>query len=225
MLSHILAVTGIDREAKAAAQCDKVLSLTSGGDALTLERSLNQIMQANTISGLVSFGLAGALDTDLKVGDWVLATAVKGGFEAECDLGWQVVIRTFLPSIKSGIFYADGTLISDMSEKKRIAADEKAIAVDMESHIVARIAEQYNCPFIILRVISDQADHTLPPAFSVAMRPDGSVDVPALLGSLLCHPTQLPAFVTAAKAATKALKQLSRVNLLFGSSIGFPDFS
>ncbi|MFT8737071.1 MAG: phosphorylase [Zymomonas mobilis] len=225
MLNHILAVTGIDREARAAAQCEKVLSLAGGGNSIRLEDSLRRIMQGNTISGLVSFGLAGALDPDLKVGDWVVGTHLTGSFEADCNSEWQASLEKAFPNLKKGIFYSDGSLVSDIGQKKQIQEKEKAIAVDMESHIVARIAEEYHCPFIILRVISDQADHMLPPAFSVAMQPDGSIAIPALLKSLLCRPSQLPAFVTTARAATKALKELGRVAFIFGGSLGFPDFS
>ncbi|MCA1955948.1 phosphorylase [Zymomonas sp.] len=225
MLNHILAVTGIDREARAAAQCEKVLSLAGGGDSVRLEESLRRIMQENTISGLVSFGLAGALDSDLKVGDWVVGSHLTGNVEADCDEAWQDSLEKIFPTLKKGIVYSDGTLVSDIAQKQDIQKKQKAIAVDMESHIVARIAQEYHCPFIILRVISDQADHALPPAFSVAMQPDGSVAIPALLKSLLLKPSQIPAFVTTAKAATKALKELGRVGFIFGSSLGFPDFS
>lgn len=224
MLNHILAVTGIDREARAAAQCEKVLSLAGGGDSLRLEKSLRRIMQENTISGLVSFGLAGALDPDLKVGDWVVGHHLVGCFEADCDEAWQKSLERIFPDLKNGIFYSDGKLISDITRKQEIREKQRAIAVDMESHIVARIAQEYHCPFIILRVISDQADHALPPAFSVAMQPDGNVAIPALLKSLFLQPSQIPAFVTTAKAATKALKELGRVGSIFDSSLGFPDF-
>ena len=46
-----------------------------------------------------------------------------------------------------------------------------AFAADMESHVVARIANERQLPFAVLRVIADPANQRLPPA--AIQRPKG----------------------------------------------------
>lgn len=94
----------------------------------------------------------------------------------------------------------------------------------MESHIVARIAQEYNCPFIILRVISDQADHALPPAFSVAMQPDGSVAIPALLKSLLLKTEPNTGFRHDSKGRNESLERVRPRRFPFWQQPRLPGF-
>jgi adenosylhomocysteine nucleosidase len=61
----------------------------------------------------------------------------------------------------------------------------------MESHLVAQTAARIGVPFAILRCISDEATHSLPPVISVAMRSDGSLAPGSIAASLARNPGQL----------------------------------
>ena len=80
----------------------------------------------------------------------------------------------------------------------------------MESHIAARVAARHNLPFAILRTISDSADHALPPAALVGMKPDGGVALGAILASLARNPAQLPALIRTGREAGAAFSALRR---------------
>jgi hypothetical protein len=91
----------------------------------------------------------------------------------------------------------------------------------MESHIAARVAARHGLPFAALRVISDAADTTLPPAALAGMRPDGGIAIGAVLASLVQNPAQLPALIRTARDAEKAFRTLGRVHdALRGLGIG-----
>ena len=65
-------------------------------------------------------------------------------------------------------------LVASAEAKAALQAATGAIAIDMESHIAARVAARHGLPLAVLRVVSDTAADTLPPAFAVAMRRGGA---------------------------------------------------
>jgi hypothetical protein len=94
----------------------------------------------------------------------------------------------------------------------------------MESHIAAEFAAARGIPFAALRVVSDDASHALPPAVLKAMKPDGAVNVPAVIGSLLRNPAQLPALLRTARDSEIAFKALLRCLDRLGPRLLGPDF-
>jgi hopanoid-associated phosphorylase len=198
----ILVATGLRREARTFAG-PGVTAIAGGGDAARLEAGLDA--QAGAARAILSTGLAGALAPDLAVGDWVI-----GGDPAAVDAAWARRLHALFPAARSGPIHADGTAIASAGAKRAIHAASGAIAVDMESHVAARVAARHGLPFAILRVISDAADQALPPAALIGMKPDGGMAIGAVLASLARHPGQLPALIRAAIGAERAFRALLR---------------
>jgi hypothetical protein len=113
-----------------------------------------------------------------------------------------------LPGARSGPCYADGRLIGDSSEKQSLYRSHGALVADMESHLVARAAARLGIPFAILRCISDEAGADLPPAIAVAMHPDGSLALGAILKSILTNPGQLPTLMRSIAGFSRAFASL-----------------
>ena len=90
-------------------------------------------------------------------------------------------------------------------------------------HPVVDAAAEANIPFAALRIISDEAAEALPPAAVVAMCADGSVDIGALIGSLIAKPMQIPALMRTAQNAEIAFKTLLRCRSALGPRLAFPD--
>jgi len=63
-----------------------------------------------------------------------------------------------------------------------------------------------------VRVISDRADHALPPAALAGMRRDGGIALGAVLASLARSPSQLPALIRTGRDAQRALRALGRLH-------------
>lgn len=234
----------------------RVVAIAGGGDAAWLERELRAAAERG-VAGVLSFGLAGALAPELRVGDWVVGEGVYGGLD--CDAAWVRALsqrpprngegiqaqhsggagaeravcvgtppppprwRTAVSLPDPGRIYADGTLATSAAAKRALHARTGALAIDMESHVAARVAADYGVPLAMLRVISDTADDALPPAFAVAMRPGGGTNFPAILASLATRPGQLPAFFRGARDATRALNELLRGRVLLGPRFLLPD--
>jgi adenosylhomocysteine nucleosidase len=217
----ILAVTGLKREAEIAAQSG-VVAMAGGGDGLSLKEKLDALH--GDISGVISVGLGGGLSPLLKVGEAVIADQVIDGRHAwPCSNAWRVALAARLPKAHQGPVAASESILQDAQDKARLYETTGALAVDMESAVAARFAAARGLPFAVLRVISDDARHGLPPAALVAVKPDGGISVARVLGSLLRHPLQLPRLIQTARGSNKAFKELLRCCGLLGVGLARPD--
>src|SRR5262249_30231383 len=157
--------------------------------------------------GLVSFGVAGGLHPDLEPGDCIVASAILSpGRRMPTDLRWSQNLIATVPDAVLGVL-AGGPAPGATPEAKRALhqrTGRSAIAVDMESHIVASVAAKHAIPMAAIRVITDPAVRTLPKAAIGAMRPDGTTDVAAMLRLLMKNPWDLPAILRTAFDARAA---------------------
>ncbi len=179
-MSYILAATGLQREAKLIARTGLV-AVACGGHGAVLEAALEARIAARRPAKLWSIGIAGALDPALRVGDVVSAGVV--GVELAA---------------------------TSVAAKAALRAATGAAAVDMESHVAARVAARHGLRFGVLRAISDTAGRDLPPAACVPLNPDGSVNLPAVLAALARQPSQLPDLLRLARDTSRALRELLR---------------
>ncbi|MEI9890256.1 MAG: hypothetical protein WDN45_06180 [Caulobacteraceae bacterium] len=80
--------------------------------------------------------------------------------------------------------------------------------VDMESHVAARIAAGAGLPFAAIRVVSDTAGLSLPPAVLQGLNEDGGMNLMGVLAALARDPRQLPALMRTGRDADLAFKAL-----------------
>jgi hopanoid-associated phosphorylase len=208
-VGHVVAVVGLAREAAVLRGLD-VVAIAGGGAS---ERLANELTEAvRGADGVISFGMAGALDPGLRIGAWVIGERVIGARVGShpCDPAWTAALAQRLPQAHLGPVHADGRLIADPAEKARLNRTSACLAADMESHIAAAAAARAKLPFAILRCISDEAETALPPAIAVAMKPGGGLALGAILGSLLAHPGQLPHLLRTTSAFNRAYGELRR---------------
>ncbi|HVT24895.1 MAG TPA: hypothetical protein VHD95_09730 [Rhizomicrobium sp.] len=219
----IVAVTGLVREARIV-RGGRVVTLVGGGDAGGLKKQLDTILPEKGVSGVISIGLAGGLSPDLRPGGIVLGSEVVSGTERyETDSDWLQRMWRAIPRSKPGIVAGSDTIIMHRPDKTALYERTGAVSVDMESHIAARAAHQFNKPFAVLRVVCDPGDRTLPPAALIAMKADGSVDIQAVLRSVAAHPRQIPDLLYLARASAAAFRTLLRCRNFLGDGLAGPD--
>lgn len=216
----ILAVTGLQRERRILAGPD-VEVVAGGGDRARLEAVLERL--APGMQGVISIGIAGGLAPGLRPGTWVVATAVSDrGAALPTDPDWTDRLVTRLPAPERGVLLGVDSVAATTAQKAELRLTSMAIAVDMESHVAARVARLHRLPFAAARVVSDAAHRTLPPAARVGMRSDGSMDLPTVLSSLLAAPWQLPALIRTGLEAETAFRALLRGQRLLGPRLAGP---
>lgn len=188
----ILVACGLKREAAIIERCwGHATAVPGGGDGARLERMLEA--RAGAASAIFSIGIAGALDPALRVGDVVIDGDVV------------------LPGTVSGVIIGRDRIAATAAEKAILRAETRAAAVDMESHVAARVAARCGLPFTAIRAISDAAEEALPPAALVGMAPDGGLALGAVLVSLARRPGQLPGLLRLGKNTSLALRNLAEV--------------
>ena len=206
----LLIACGLKREARIFDRADRDVSVVIGGGiAETLDHDLDA--KAELLPGIIlSCGIAGALAPALKPGDVV----IDGNVIVVERLGQALPLAH-----RGGIMGHDA--IAATAEEKRILHERTgAIAVDMESHVAARVAVRKGLPFAALRVISDSAGDDLPPAALVGMRPDGGMALGAVLASLARNPRQLPALIRTGRQADQAFRSLAQAfDAIIGAGI------
>jgi adenosylhomocysteine nucleosidase len=169
------------------------------------------------VTGLVSFGLAGALDPALRPGDLVLADAVllPDGRRLAVDAGWRARLADALECAHTGPIAGSERLLATPAAKQELRKRSGALAVDMESHSVAAAAAAAGLPFVVVRAISDPAGRALPPAALAFIHPGGRLRLVAL-GKLLVRPGELVGLVRLGLETRAALRALGRAAPLLG---------
>jgi hopanoid-associated phosphorylase len=172
---------------------------------------------ARAVSAIVSFGLCGGLDPALKAGDLVVGSGViADGERFAADRAWAGRLASALLGAPTGDFASGGAMAADVQAKAALRRGTGAVAVDMESHLVARTG----LPFAVIRAVSDPADRSLPIAAQAGFGADGEADVGAVIASLLRRPHELPALIGVARDASAAFRSLARAAAALASVPG-----
>lgn len=206
----LIIACGLKREARIFDRPGRDLVVVIGGGvAPTLERDLDD--KVALFPGIIlSCGIAGALAPSLRPGDVV----IDGNVLLAERLGRA------LPHAHRGGIVGSDAITATAADKRILHERTGAIAVDMESHVAARVAVRKGLPFAALRVISDCADDDLPPAALVGMRPDGGMALGAVLASLAPNPRQLPALIRTGRQANQAFRNLAQAfDTIIGAGI------
>ena len=218
----ILVVTGLQREAAIAAG-PGVLAVSGGGRSQALAEAIAAALAAGGVRGVLSFGVAGALAPELRAGDVALAATVRdAGRTLHADAGWTARLAARTGARLLVLAGADAVAATP-DAKLALRGATGAALVDMESHLAARAAAAHGLPFAALRVVSDRAEHGLPPAAVAGMRADGGVDAGAVAAALLRDLSQLPALVRTGREAGRAFAALARARRAAGLDLGLPE--
>jgi adenosylhomocysteine nucleosidase len=213
-------LTTLTSKKMAKGQClfiaDKLLVAYSGVGSANAQDAA-ELLVARGATRLMSWGCAGALSASLKPGDLVLADtliAATGNVEMAVDADWHSDTKNRLAAFvvaHTGRLAESISLVSDSQDKKQLHALTGAIAVDMESIAIAKVAGRYALPFLAIRVIVDPANMTLPRAINYSLNHQGEVVLGKLLLFVAAHPAELPGLIklglhsNAAKNTLKAI--------------------
>jgi adenosylhomocysteine nucleosidase len=218
----VLIVSGLKREAAILSGPGR---LAICGDGPTLRASLAKL--GNTrLDLVVSWGVCGGLDPRLRPGDLILGSDVvssEGGVGADEAIASSLARR--LTDAGTELTVERVAAVSSPVPTARAKADLRiavgAAAVDMESLIAGRFADERRTPFAILRAVADPAERDLPPLLLDAVDSDGRIKAAALFGQLVRSPGQFAGLVAAARDGQAAFRTLSRCRgLLPGLLLG-----
>jgi adenosylhomocysteine nucleosidase len=215
----VLVACGLALEARIAAG-KRVRSVAGGVDRQRLASELERAVTSGA-TAVISFGVAGALAPGIAPGTWIVGRGVHtaAGYRA-CDVAWTAQLVERLPGALVGDLAGSDRPVADVNAKRALHAATSALAVDTESHVVAAVAAAHALPFAAFRVVADPAMRSLPPAALVGLTAGGTVDIAAVLRSLVRTPSQLPLLVRTAWDARVAFAALRRGRRRVGVRFG-----
>ena len=204
----VLCTSGLAVEAKIARAAG--FSVVVGAGDRYRTKTLVETVAART-ECLVSFGIAGGLAPELKAGTIIVSGQV---ISESGRWGVEPVYRARLSQFARAIGAVEGSTfgasstVATQTEKRSVWKATGALAVDLESDIVARIATSLGVPFFVLRTIADTARRDLPPAALIPLCSDGTPHLRRVAGALLRRPFQLPELARLARETRTALSAL-----------------
>jgi len=219
----VIAFVGMAFEAKIAAGPGVQVVCRSA------ERELASVVQSAVrqgYRGMISFGVAGGLTAGLRAGDWVVASAVLESQTIRAtDSAWSGKLLGMIDGAVHAPIVGVDDPVAEPVKKRELHRNTGAAAVDMESHVVARLAAAHQLAFAAVRVIVDPVDRELPPAALLGMRPDGRADVAGVLRDLMARPSQLSPLARIAVDAFAARAAMLRVRRSLGPHFGLVDLA
>jgi adenosylhomocysteine nucleosidase len=269
-------VTGLKSEAKLLNGLG-FACVSTGGQAREARRKIDRLI-AEGATGLISFGIAGALSPELRTGDLIIADVVANdigevwqthqpwldallatiepvrngrrpddvphhaaarraeghartppAWSSDGDLPEGVPLSTRASSVTSavrpgpagggngegqgakvGAILGLDRMLSSPQDKADAFARRGALAIDMESHHVARAAGERGLPFIAVRAISDRANEALPAVMASFVDAEGQTKMSTVLAALIFGRVGLGALLRVGGASRRAHQALLR---------------
>jgi Phosphorylase superfamily len=213
----VIAVVGLAIEARIAGTA----AMIADGDrtAFLLRDAIRQ-----GVRGIISFGVCGGLDPKLRPGKIVIASSVFAG-KGEAypsDLLWAEELLRMIPGSCYSPIAGVASPMTSFEERRDFHATTGAVAADMESQIVARIAAEFRIPFAACRVVLNPAHRRLPRAALINIGPAGKPELRKVGVSVLKDPQQLPSLSRLAVDAFIAVLALRSAKQRLGTHLGFP---
>ncbi|MDH3665922.1 MAG: hypothetical protein OEN23_03240 [Paracoccaceae bacterium] len=154
---------------------------------------------------LLSWGLAGGLDPDLKPGAVMTASSVICSDADPLPL-------TPVPGVGDpGPCFGAETVIETPAHKADLHRRLGAAFADMETHRVATVAAVHGIPAYVLRAVADPAERALPTLAAGALDETGRPRIGAVLAGLARQPWDLPLLLRVKRDADEGLDALSAV--------------
>ncbi len=169
---------------------------------------------------ILSSGFVGAL-APAKIGDIIIATHVKAFSYDQSDLGSQLshfcdptfhrmashTSELLGDQTLAGLVVTVSRVLCTPEEKKLLAGETGAVGVEMESAGIGKMARDKNIPFLMVRVVSDELDESLPMDFNTFRTPGGWIRG---VTELLWHPRLLVKLYQFRKQTVVASRQITR---------------
>lgn len=199
------------------------VGLGGGGELLAVLSGVgmkNALSAARWLVGsgpdaLVILGIAGGLSPEVKPGEIVIAEKViqeEDGAEWFAD---GAVVKSACEALKgaslqvrSGAVITTATATLSAGEKKKLYRRSGAIAVDMESAAVAKVAAKAGIPFFVMRAVSDTAGLSVSRDIYDCLDMEGGVRSRALMNNILRRPSMVQEMLVLRKGFKSGLSAL-----------------
>ena len=161
---------------------------------------------------VVSAGVCGALDPSLAPGALVVPGRLVGpdGESPEVSADHHRLAMAVAPSAATGCLATSREVVPTPRDKATLFARTGAVAVDMESSLIAEAAAGAGLPAIAVRGVSDAAHQSLPAELAGLVTAEGRLRI-AGAAALLARPRVVPRALELRRATHDALRAVAAV--------------
>ncbi|HHT9110005.1 MAG TPA: phosphorylase family protein [Candidatus Brocadiaceae bacterium] len=187
--------------------CGFPVMLVQTGIGKKVSDVIQRLSKYVRIQLMVSSGFAGSVNPGVRVGDLVIGKDVlstsQDAFEEEIVIDSSLTCDASVADIAVKLQHSDGyqahcgdiltvnKVIQKSSTKKHIGICTSAIAVDMESFVIAERAHAMGIPFVVIRSISDGVDEDLEMCENMVTE-GGNINILAAMREVVTKPHHLP---------------------------------
>ena len=192
--------------------------------ALFLALVLNGAKQAATLlaakkpSLILSAGVSGGLARGTAAGDLLAASTIHSElpdlepwYKSEQDEKLRNELLPAYGRIPSGPMVTVSVPVLTPKDKNSLHDKTGALAADMESIAVAKVAATEGIPFACIRAISDGADRAIPAESLNGVTADGKTRLMPILKAIASRPTLIFELIPMGMDYSKALKSLGKI--------------
>ncbi|MEM9059070.1 MAG: hypothetical protein AAGD13_01290 [Pseudomonadota bacterium] len=204
-------ICGMEAEARALGSLRGDPRVSVGISAARPDRAteMAEEMAGSGVAALVSWGIAGGLDPALPSGSLIVPDTVIDSDGAHLPLaGLRPLDRT-----RESAIAGSDRIVTTPEDKSVLHRATGAVAVDMESHRIARVAQAAGIPCLAIRAVSDTAARSLPPGTASALDARGRPRVFHVILGLARAPYRLGALLSAKRDLDTALATLSTLGV------------
>jgi adenosylhomocysteine nucleosidase len=139
-------------------------------------RGISSFLSTHAYRGIVSTGYAGGLRDGCRIGDILVPDEVQTipplpdiRIRPDPELREKVIqaVRPGPWEVHTGRMITTDRVIFSSSEKRRLGREYDAGSVEMESAVIAELAERASVPLVVVRVVLDEASFSLPDLMEV----------------------------------------------------------
>ena len=200
----------------------QALLAVSGVGERRAEQAAQALVDAG-VSGLMSWGCAGGLNPTLQAGALCLPESIvtTEGHRWVTDQHWRHAMAQALDkrALFHGALAHAPQVMSCSAAKHELATSTGAVATDMESAAVARVAHRHGLPLLVVRSVVDPLRLSLPALVVDHVDESGRVPLMPLLSGLLRRPSDVWPLLRLASGFRAAMTTLRAVTACAGDDL------
>jgi adenosylhomocysteine nucleosidase len=213
-LSAAIATQGRGFMARTGVLAGRSVAIVRGGvGSARASRATEALLAGHRPAWVISAGLAGGLQRDLRRGDIVMADAIQGMDGSRLALDLKISERELSgrPGLHVGPLLTVDRVIVRADTKAELGRMYHCLAADMESWSVAEVCRLAHVRFLAVRVISDTVDEDLPPEVNGLARQRTTVGkLGAVTGALWRRPGSVKDLWRLHEQASAAAERLAK---------------
>ncbi len=180
----------------------EVIAVVIGIGTAMAHAATVRLLDAVDVEWVIVVGITGAIDNDAPIGTLVLPELVVNGVD-----GAQYRPKPLRIGDAHGTMWTTDTLLLDPAVHAELRA-QGVVSLDMETAAVAKVCDQRDVPWSVVRAISDRATDGSVDAEIVGLtHPDGRANFSAVARYLVRHPGALPRLIRLARGSRLATER------------------